>query len=35
MRSGARFEKDDNVLFMVAFDAESRKVTGAELKSAG
>ncbi len=30
----ARFEKDDNVLFMVAFDVESQKVAGAELEPA-
>jgi hypothetical protein len=30
----ARFEKDDDVLFLIAFDAESQKVTGAELEPA-
>jgi hypothetical protein len=29
----ARFEKDDDVPFLVAFDVESQKVTGAELES--
>jgi hypothetical protein len=32
---GARFEKDDNVLFLIAFDVESQKVAGAELQAAG
>ena len=30
----ARFEKDDDVLFLIAFDAETQKVTGAELEPA-
>src|SRR6266508_2997664 len=30
----ARFEKDDNVLFMVAFDVQHKKVAGAELEPA-
>jgi Protein of unknown function (DUF3887) len=30
----ARFEKDDDGLFLVAFDAQSQKVTGAELEPA-